>query len=306
MPAFTFTADSVTDQLTIVGHGQVTGNGPAAVRNIGGALPVGLASVTDLWLIRVDNDHLKLAASSADALAGTAINLTSNGTGTNIFEIGLPYRVPRTAVKGSQIEPEDDNATWQSLVALYGLLTAQAQSIWASVQLAVSLTVNGLITAAAGLTVGPNQHVRLSGTGEVKHGDRECSVPGSAFIPQTNSTVGTPGFGGLVWSFGTPPNDRISAPIGLQVGDRIKSITWHFDKNSNASAMVMTLETRNGPTTTTRDTLSDASSGANQVSVTRSAINYTLVSGDAAQLTVQAGSNVHQFSHAVIVYDRPQ
>jgi hypothetical protein len=78
----TFTADSTTDQLAITAHGQFTGDGIATVSNSGGALPGGLAAGTNYWEIVVDADHIKLATTQANALAGIAIDLTSNGSGT--------------------------------------------------------------------------------------------------------------------------------------------------------------------------------------------------------------------------------
>lgn len=131
MPALTITAvDFTTDQLTIAGHGLVTGDGPAATRNIGGALPAPLVGVTDYWIIRVDANIIKLATSSANALAGTAINLTTNGTGTSTLEIGIPYRRARTYAAGAQLRSADLNAMMDADTAMHALLTGQAQSVW--------------------------------------------------------------------------------------------------------------------------------------------------------------------------------
>jgi len=80
---FTFTADSTTDQLTKTAHGLETGDGPVRTSNSGGALPGGLTAGTDYWVIKVDANNLKLAISSdSNAFAGIAIDITSNGTGT--------------------------------------------------------------------------------------------------------------------------------------------------------------------------------------------------------------------------------
>lgn len=137
MPALTITAvDTATDQLTIAGHGLVTGDGPAAVRNVDGALPTGLAAVTDYWVIRVDANTVKLATSSANALAGTAIDITAAGSGTHILEVGIPYRRARTYVPksvdvaGSQLKSADLNSKMDALQALHALLTGQSQSVW--------------------------------------------------------------------------------------------------------------------------------------------------------------------------------
>ncbi len=132
MPVFTISAvDTGNEQLTVTAHGQVTGNGPAAVRAVGAgsALPSPLAPVTDYWLIVVDANTIKLATSQANALAGTAINLTSVGSGTLVLELGIPYRRARTYAPISQVKSADLNAIQDALVAAHGLITGQAQSI---------------------------------------------------------------------------------------------------------------------------------------------------------------------------------
>jgi hypothetical protein len=78
----TFTTTHAADTLTDTSHGLSTGDGPVRVSS-SGTLPAGLAAATDYWVIRVDANTMQLAASLADALAGTAVPLTSDGTGTH-------------------------------------------------------------------------------------------------------------------------------------------------------------------------------------------------------------------------------
>lgn len=49
------------------------------------ALPTGLLAVTDYFVIKLAGNVMQLAASLADALAGTAINITDVGTGNQTF-----------------------------------------------------------------------------------------------------------------------------------------------------------------------------------------------------------------------------
>ncbi len=81
-PDDTFTADNTTDIFTAAAHGLVTGDGPFQVSNGGGALPTGLAAVTDYWIIRLTDDTFQLATSVANAILGTALTISTNGTGT--------------------------------------------------------------------------------------------------------------------------------------------------------------------------------------------------------------------------------
>lgn len=64
----------------VVAHTLLTGDGPFQVSTTGG-LPTGLVAVTDYWIIRMGVYTFKLATTLALALAGTAIALTTDGTG---------------------------------------------------------------------------------------------------------------------------------------------------------------------------------------------------------------------------------
>jgi hypothetical protein len=82
--SFTFTDADVnagTDVITKASHGMETGDGPVRTSNAGGALPAGLAAATDYYFIKVSANTFKLATSRANALAGTAINITAAAGG---------------------------------------------------------------------------------------------------------------------------------------------------------------------------------------------------------------------------------
>lgn len=83
--AKTFTVKTqASGQLTIPAHGYVTGLiGQAS--NSGGALPTGLSALTNYYVIVIDANTIALATSLANAVAGTPIVLSSNGTGTQTF-----------------------------------------------------------------------------------------------------------------------------------------------------------------------------------------------------------------------------
>jgi hypothetical protein len=137
MPTLTITAvNAATDTITITAHGLNTGDGFLAIYTAAGTYPGGLAPVTDYWAIKVDANNVKLATSSTLALAGTAIDITSTGSGTLLLLQGLPYRVPRVTAAGSQVFSADFNAAWAAQVALWNLLTGQAQSVYSGITLA--------------------------------------------------------------------------------------------------------------------------------------------------------------------------
>lgn len=71
------------DKITVVAHGFSTGlKGQFSST---GTLPGGLSAATDYWIIRLDSDNFSVAASLADAEAGTAVLINSTGSGTHTF-----------------------------------------------------------------------------------------------------------------------------------------------------------------------------------------------------------------------------
>ena len=65
-------------------HGLTTGLGPVTVTSTT-TLPAPLVAGTPYWIIRTSNTAIKLATSAANAAAGTAVNVTSTGSGTLKF-----------------------------------------------------------------------------------------------------------------------------------------------------------------------------------------------------------------------------
>jgi len=85
----TFTADNSTEIITHAG-GDVANFTRVRVSNSGGGLPGGLSAATDYWTVRQSATTSKLATSRANAIAGTTIDITTNGTGTQYLSLLLP------------------------------------------------------------------------------------------------------------------------------------------------------------------------------------------------------------------------
>ena len=85
--------DTTTDAITITAHGFVTGDGPYQVSSTG-TLPGGLAASTDYYAVVIDANTFQLASSRANALVGTIVDLTSQGSGTHTItglqNVGFP------------------------------------------------------------------------------------------------------------------------------------------------------------------------------------------------------------------------
>lgn len=73
---------NASDTFTRVAHGFVTGDGPFQYTT-SGTLPAGMALATNYWIIKLTADTYKLATSLENALLGTPLNITSDGTGTH-------------------------------------------------------------------------------------------------------------------------------------------------------------------------------------------------------------------------------
>ena len=89
----TFTADAGTDVCTHTSTTSKPSNLLTGTRvrcTTTTTLPAGLATATDYYYIRVSDTTYKLATSYANAIAGTAINITDAGTGTHTLNWLLP------------------------------------------------------------------------------------------------------------------------------------------------------------------------------------------------------------------------
>ena len=72
-----------TDRITITGHGTSTGDGLTYTE--GTTAIGGLATNTKYFVIKIDDNTIKLAATASNATNGQEITLTGQGTGTHTF-----------------------------------------------------------------------------------------------------------------------------------------------------------------------------------------------------------------------------
>jgi len=72
--------DPTTDQITLTAHPYVTGEA-IVYSNGGGTTIVGLTNGATYYIIKVDANTVKLATSKANAIAGTAVDITADGVG---------------------------------------------------------------------------------------------------------------------------------------------------------------------------------------------------------------------------------
>lgn len=84
----TFTANAGTDVITHSAYDIASFTRVQLTTTT--TLPAGLSLATDYWTVRQSSTTSKLAASMADAHAGTTIDITDAGTGTHTITAGLP------------------------------------------------------------------------------------------------------------------------------------------------------------------------------------------------------------------------
>lgn len=111
-----------TDKIAITAHGFITGLKVAATTT--GTLPGGL-SATNYYVIKADADTIKLASSLANALAGTAVDITSAaGGGTHTL---TPAALSGASAK---LQVSIDGTNWADLASSSQNITASGNLYW--------------------------------------------------------------------------------------------------------------------------------------------------------------------------------
>lgn len=87
---------NATGTITKNAHGLLTGDGPVRLTTVGG-LPAGLAVATDYYVIKTGANTFKLATSLTDALAGTFVALSTDGTDLTLVDTADTQRITWSA-----------------------------------------------------------------------------------------------------------------------------------------------------------------------------------------------------------------
>ena len=168
--------------------------------------------------------------------------------------------------------------TFGSTVGVTGAVTCSSTlGVTGAVTLSSTLAVTGLITATAGVTAAANQHVTVSGTGRMKHGNIEFPLPASAFVPAApassiaNGTV--PELNAFVW-YWIAGTAALVAPVLQPVGMRIRSAT--FTLSRGGTTIVIALKKRIGTGGSTTIASSTISTGSGTAQYPISSIDYTM------------------------------
>lgn len=119
LPAPTVTANSTLSTITITAHGFTTGE--RVTVSTSSALPTPLVINTAYYVIVVDDNTIQLASSYANAIAGTAIQLTDVGAGTGTI-------TPQTLPPASYVR--DYNDYLRPLPEIFSYWTTQGGSFY--------------------------------------------------------------------------------------------------------------------------------------------------------------------------------
>lgn len=154
----TFTADASTDICT---HSNINLMPYTRVQvSTTTTLPAGLAAATDYYVIKVTDTTIKLATSYANAVAGTAINITDAGTGTHTINTLLPRYTNGAGVQAFM---------WNTNATAMGAATPNL-SLPSYTNSAQSTGRATPTTLPIGKTAAANGLVLYSGTGAGKYG----------------------------------------------------------------------------------------------------------------------------------------
>lgn len=151
------TVDQTENTATVTAHGFATGMKFQLTTS--GGLPTGLSLATDYYAIVVDANTIKFATSQANALAGTAVDLTGAGTGTQTV-------VVTTTIAGSvKIQKSDDPSsgtqTWFDIVSSSQNFSGSTTLNWAYADVAYPY-VRAVVTVTSGTVTAA---VRINGKG---------------------------------------------------------------------------------------------------------------------------------------------
>lgn len=109
------------DTVTITAHGFSTG--VLGRLSSTGTLPAGLAAATDYFIIKVDANTIKFATSHANALAGTAVDITGAiGTGTHTF-------TPTALNASFKLQASGDNLNWVDIAGTTVAISASGTTL---------------------------------------------------------------------------------------------------------------------------------------------------------------------------------
>jgi len=139
------------NSVVITGHGYLTGTKCQLTTT--GTLPTGLALATDYYIIAVDADTIKFASSQANALAGTAVDITAHGSGTHTVAV-VTTLAGSVKLQKSNSETTNESPVWFDIASSSQNFSGTTVLNWAYADVAYNLLRAVVTTTSGTATVG--------------------------------------------------------------------------------------------------------------------------------------------------------
>jgi hypothetical protein len=167
-----------------------------------------------------------------------------------------------------------------------------------------TLEVTGLITATAGVTAAANQHVTVSGTGRLKHGNIEIVIGMAEFTSISGTwTMAASGGTGMRAVAGSG-SESGSMPITLPVGSRIRSYTIHLTRASGTpQTLLFSTVLATGSETSSAGV--NVTSGTSRTSMGESGLDITVATGVQYFIRIDGGGTGTEWYGVSVTYDHP-
>lgn len=259
------------------------------VGNSGGALPTGLAASTDYWWVRLSATTGKLGSTPANAAAGTAVTLSSAGTGTHYITPGRAYCYAET------LQAAGLDTLLQPFVAS-GLTFDTGSAINSGTDV-VTITAHGLATGDAviytkvgsqniGLTHGSTYYVRaITADTFTVHASKTNACQNLSILNLTAGGSETHIFGSTTklvdaslgaYVDGVTPAGFVS--MGVQPGDEIRNVT------EGTTALVVSVDSETQLTTATPKGQTAVVDWAGDVYIPPQRVGLTLSNGNSTTI----------------------
>lgn len=191
------------------------------------------------------------------------------------------------------------SVTWPT--ALPG--SQQIAQIDGTGQLVFSNTVPQAVTLSSGATVGSNQNITLSGTGDVKHGTRTLQLADKLFVPINGVAISSFNLNSSDVNAGSM---QVACGIPLRAGDRITAIRF---TGADSSTGPTKFQGNFGPYggSSLGSTGSSAGTGTLQTLSVSSGLPVTIAAGTPYWLnfSTSTGTDHTSFRFVEVDFDRP-
>lgn len=159
-------------------------------------------------------------------------------------------------------------------------------------------------TGVEAITMASNANVTLSGTGDLKHGDRVLVV--SAYQGVVSNSANTPIYGVTPASVSYIGGNAFHFALPLTTGDRIKSVSISRigDGAADITSMQVFTTSAAGVDTSIGST-SEANPSAAWGTLTLDVTDTTLASGESVSLVVVTNATALLLGNVRVTYDRP-